>query len=181
MHKFGTVINAINGKFKVQWEEMRWIFNFRASLGRGPWSERTWSESRPDKHIFYGKPWSPECMWQKQRRWLETIADHLGRWSSRRGQQTMGSRVGHEVIWDVITELSRSYQSCWGGRDLHSPMMLEPGSPLCAWLYAHAQVPTRAQVYAHWVVSGFVSVLSDGRRPDQEIKFGHLREYGLVF
>lgn len=60
-------------------------------------------------------------------------------------------------------------------------MKLEPGSPLCEWLYAHAQVPASAQVCAHWVVSGFVSVLSGGRRPDQEIKFGHVEEYGVAF
>lgn len=46
MHKFGTVINGINRKFKVQWEETRWMFNFRASLGRGPGSERTGKQTR---------------------------------------------------------------------------------------------------------------------------------------
>lgn len=50
-------------------------------------------------------------------------------------------------------------------------MELEPGSPLYEWMYAHA----------HWVVSGFVSVLSNDRRPDREIKFGHLEEYGVAF
>lgn len=93
----------------------------------------------------------------------------------------MGSRAGCEIIWDVITEPSWSYQR-WGcGKDLHSSKKLEPGSPLCEWLYAHTQVPVRVQVCTHWVVSGFVSVLSDGSRPDQEITFGHLEEYGFAF
>lgn len=60
-------------------------------------------------------------------------------------------------------------------------MELEPGSPLYEWMYAHAQVPASAHVCAHWVVSDFVSVLSNGRRPDREIKFGHLEEYGVAF